>query len=463
MSIELEVLSTKSGETLPISVLHHHHHAPLSTEQIVVNATGSNFDVATQRKIASHNVEHPASRPLTRKQISTARAQFLTVCLSLFLVGWNDGSTGPLLPRIQRVYHVSFLVVSLLFVFACVGFIIGALLNVQLDNRLGVGRVLAIGSVIPVVAYTLQAPALPFPVYVMSFTVNGIGMALLDAQTSGYVAKLKDNAQTKMGLLHAAYGVGALCSPLVATQFSQLRHWSFHYLVSLGIALINLVVVLSVYKLKPEDECLADIGQAAIDKGTSEDSTFSQILHNKAVHYLAFFLLVLVGLEVTIGGWIVTFIINVRHGGPSSGYISSGFFGGLTLGRIALLWVNEKVGERRVVFIYAALAMGLEFVIWFVPSLIGDAIAVSFIGMLLGPMYPITMNHSGRILPQWLLTGAIGWAAGVGQAGSAFFPFVTGAVAERWGIRSLQPLLVVMMVIMIIFWALIPSNMRRPD
>lgn len=27
-------------------------------------------------------------------------------------------------------------------------------------------------------------------------------------------------------------------------------------------------------------------------------------------------------------GWIVTFIIDVRGGGPSSGYISSGFFGG---------------------------------------------------------------------------------------------------------------------------------------
>lgn len=32
--------------------------------------------------------------------------------------------------------------------------------------------------------------------------------------------------------------------------------------------------------------------------------------------------------KVTIGGWIVTYIINVRGGGPSSGYVSAGFFGG---------------------------------------------------------------------------------------------------------------------------------------
>lgn len=82
----------------------------------------------------------------------------------------------------------------------------------------------------------------------------------------------------------------------------------------------------------------------------------------------------------------------------------------------------------------------LELVVWLVPSLIGDAIAVSFVGVLLGPIYPIVMNHSARILPQWLLTGCIGWIAGFGQAGSAFLPFLTGAIASSKGIWSLQPL-----------------------
>ena len=27
-------------------------------------------------------------------------------------------------------------------------------------------------------------------------------------------------------------------------------------------------------------------------------------------------------------GWIVTFLMNVRGGGPSTGYVSTGFFGG---------------------------------------------------------------------------------------------------------------------------------------
>ncbi len=82
----------------------------------------------------------------------------------------------------------------------------------------------------------------------------------------------------------------------------------------------------------------------------------------------------------------------------------------------------------------------LELVVWLVPSLIGGAVAVSFVGVLLGPIYPIVMNHAGRVLPPWLLTGSIGWIAGFGQAGSAVLPFMTGAIASRTGIKSLQPL-----------------------
>ena len=81
-----------------------------------------------------------------------------------------------------------------------------------------------------------------------------------------------------------------------------------------------------------------------------------------------------------------------------------------------------------------------ELVVWLVPSLIGDAVAISLIGVLFGPMYPIAMNHAARILPHWLLTGSIGWIAGLGQAGSALLPFMTGAIASKEGIWALQPL-----------------------
>lgn len=48
-------------------------------------------------------------------------------------------------------------------------------------------------------------------------------------------------------------GAGALASPLIATQFAQLDRWSFHFLVSLGIALSNTIALVLVFRLKTQD------------------------------------------------------------------------------------------------------------------------------------------------------------------------------------------------------------------
>ncbi|KAH8103076.1 MFS general substrate transporter [Cristinia sonorae] len=405
----------------------------------------------------------PAADILARKYRLKARLNFLACCWSLFLAGWNDGTTGPLLPRIQAVYNLSYVLVSMIFIFNCIGFIGGATANVWLTDRFGLGKVLVVGAMAQVIGYCIMAPAPPFPALVLGYTINGFGLAVQDAGANGYVACLKDGAATKMGIIHAVYGLGALCSPLVSTQFSQMPRWSFHYLTSLGVALSNVVLLAIAFRFKTQDECLVEIGQELeVHPDESTDSSkYKQMFKLKELHLLAFFILIYVGVEVTVGGWIVTYVINVRHGGPSSGYISSGFFGGLTLGRVALLWVNKLVGERLVIFLYTLIAIGLELVVWLVPSLVGDAIAVSFVGMMLGPIYPIVMNHSGRILPPWLLTGCIGWIAGLGQAGSAFIPFLTGALASREGIESLQPLLVATMGFMLVLWFLVPNSPRK--
>lgn len=44
-----------------------------------------------------------------------------------------------------------------------------------------------------------------------------------------------------------------MLSPLAATQFAQMQHWSFHYLVSLALALSNTTVLIIIFRLKSGD------------------------------------------------------------------------------------------------------------------------------------------------------------------------------------------------------------------
>lgn len=61
----------------------------------------------------------------------------------------------------------------------------------------------------------------------------------------------------------------------------------------------------------------------------------------------AAFLLGYVGVEVALGGWIVTFMIRVREGAPfASGMTATGFWVGVTVGRVVLGFITPRIGER---------------------------------------------------------------------------------------------------------------------
>lgn len=74
------------------------------------------------------------------------------------------------------------------------------------------------------------------------------------------------------------------------------------------------------------------------------------------------FLLGYVGLEVALGGWIVEFMIQVRQGEPfASGMTATGFWLGLTIGRVVLGFVTPKIGEKRAIMVS-------DFICYIVPT-----------------------------------------------------------------------------------------------
>ncbi|PCH38265.1 MFS general substrate transporter [Wolfiporia cocos MD-104 SS10] len=388
------------------------------------------------------------------------KVHLAALCYQYFLEGWNDGSLGPLLPRLQSHYKIGFDVISLLFVFMALGFIGGAMANVYLNHYIGFGKVVVLGATLQLVGYIMIAPGGPFPVMCAGVTFAGFGIAMQMAQANGFVGSLSGNTRLKFGILHSCYGLGAFVSPLVATHFASAPHWSYHYLIAACIAVSNVVILASVFRFRNQDDVMAEAGEAPteISTSSSNDNLYHQILRLKEVHLLSLFCLIYVGVEVSIGGWIVTFIEDKRGGGSSAGYISSGFFGGLMLGRIVLMWLNHKLGERWSIIVYGLVVIGLEITVWVVPSLVENAVAVAVVGLLLGPMYPIMMNHSTSILPKWLRTGSMGYIAGIGQTGSAVLPLLTGVLASKLGIGAMQPLVISMMSTMIVIWAMVPRT-----
>ena len=92
-----------------------------------------------------------------------------------------------------------------------------------------------------------------------------------------------------------------------------MRHWSYHYFSSLSLAVASAVLATVIFRFKTQEggfphlvgtihtsltcvvECLLEIGQHPQEAEASDRSAYRQILGLRAVHLMAFFIMVYVG------------------------------------------------------------------------------------------------------------------------------------------------------------------------
>ena len=113
-----------------------------------------------------------------------------------------------------------------------------------------------------------------------------------------------------------------------------------------------------------------------------------------------------------------------RHGQPfASGMTATGFWLGLTIGRVSLGFVTPRIGERLAVSIYLLIAMVCELIFWLVPQFMVSAVAVALIGIAIGPLFPAGIVAATKLLPQELHVAALGFSAAMGGGGAAVYVF----------------------------------------
>ncbi|KAL8721523.1 MAG: hypothetical protein Q9225_001822 [Loekoesia sp. 1 TL-2023] len=330
--------------------------------------------------------------------------------------GMNDGSYGALVPYIEADYGLSYTVTSLVFLSPFAGYTIAALFSDRLHLFFGRRGVAIFGPSCKVIAYVVVAAHPPYPAVVAILALAGLGNGLVDAAWNAWIGNLAHTNQL-LGLLHGFYGLGATISPLIATSMITKAHWGWWTFFYLMAALAALDIATGAVAFWSETGAkYADVNRV---DGEKKGMT-RQALKQKVTWICALFLLCYVGLEVSLGGWIVNFMIRVRHGEPfSSGMTATGFWLGVTVGRVILGFITPKVGERLAVSVYLLVSVGCELVFWLVPQFIVSAVAVSLLGFFIGPIFPSTVLAVTKLLPSEMHVAAIGFSAAIGGGGAA--------------------------------------------
>ncbi|PSN62329.1 MFS general substrate transporter [Corynespora cassiicola Philippines] len=398
--------------------------------------------------------------------------RILCCCLIYFGNGINDSVVGALIPYMEVHYHIGYAIMSMVFVGQAAGFIIAAFFNNTLLNYLGRAKTLVLSELIMLSGYIMLATTPPYPVVIIAFFFCGYGAAINLALNNVFCANLHPPSAI-LGAVHGSYGIGGTVAPIIGTAIvSRGILWSRFYFLPMGLRLICIPFAAWAFKSFQEDSpptllsALEETAnrQAAEQESTSKLRDLKLALNNRTTILGALFIFAYQGAEVSISGWMISFLINYRNGDPASvGYVTAGFWAGITLGRFVLTHAAPKIGEKNYVAFLTVGTLALQLLAWLIPNVIGNAVAVSLLGLLLGPVYPCAQTIFSRLMPRHVQTTAIGFIAGAGSSGGAVAPFTTGILAQAAGTWVLHPVCIGLYGVMMVCWFGLPRVRKRSD
>jgi fucose permease len=388
---------------------------------------------------------------------TTSRLQLGTAFFGFILIGVASGAWGVLLPALSSYYRVNEATIGLLFFASAIGYFLSALSSGFLTARLGQRWYLVTGSALFLLCCLLLALKPAFALVLVIRLFMGIAVAMMEAGLNLFLTTLS-NTTALLNYLHAFYGVGALLGPLIAGAILALSFgWNAAFF---AWALFSLPLLLGLFTLfQPQPFHASDE-----ERARKEDHGSLPALKLPIVWYITLFLLFYVGIEVSLGNWSYSFLLQDRHESDwLASLVVSGYWLGLTLGRFFLHDLTRRLhlGVSGLMYIcMGGCAFGI-LIIWLNPGVLACSIAFCLVGTCLGPIYPSTVALLPTLVPDHLVASAMGFLIGVSILGVALFPWLAGVLAQYIGIWSLLPYNLALAVIMFALWKIMGRGSGR--
>jgi FHS family Na+ dependent glucose MFS transporter 1 len=250
-----------------------------------------------------------------------------------------------------------------------------------------------------------------------------------------------------MNALHFFFGVGSFLTPIIVAQailLSQDVSWAYWVLAIL---------------LLPVAFGLARQPSPVIPADTQQEQGGKVAAWTVILFMLFFFFNV--GAESSFGGWIFTYAQAQGLGSQATAaYLTSAFWGALTLGRLLTIPIAARVHPRWILLgnLLGCLASVSLILIW-KGSYVGVWLGALGTGLFMASIFPVTMTLAERYLP---INGrSTGYFLVGGSAGSMFFPWLIGQLFEPVGPQSSMAIILTALAAALVIWVGLVLGVRR--
>ncbi len=352
------------------------------------------------------------------------RLVFIAACFGMLIFGIVMAVLGAVLPSIIMKFEIDKIDAGSLFLLMTFGMLVGSMVFGPIVDRYGFKGLLILCAAI--IAIGIQGIAFAPSMFILRLSLLFIGFAggAINGGTNALVSDISEERRgSGLAYLGAFFGVGAFGVPLLLGTL--LDRFSYETIIAGVGAMIVLPWLLFVFLRfpNPKHEQGFPIAEGL---GLTKESTL-----------LLFGLILLIqsGMEMTVGGWSATFLIEeIQVDAQRAVLFLSLFWFGMVFARLVLGALLQ--------YISAATILRFSLLLAFIGSFLmllsnGAGIAVTglvLVGLGFAAVFPVIFAYVGDIYAR--LSGtAFSVVLVMALTGGMLYPYVTGIIANSFGLR----------------------------
>ncbi len=397
--------------------------------------------------IIGHNWRMRTIRTLNRIKQYPKVGLVILAYIAFIALGMNDGLLGVAWPSIRASFSIPLDALGSLLFVATAGYLTSSFLSSRMLAILGVGRMLAAGCTLMGVALLGYTLVPSWWMMVSLGVLAGLGAGTVDAGLNTYMAA--HFGEGLMQWLHASYGIGVTCGPLIMTAaLNAFQSWRLGYTTVSGVQLLlaacfALSLPLWMQKYRP-----ANAGEPK--RLTDYRTPIGETLRQPRVWLGLFQFFLYTGSEIALGTWAYTLLTESRGVRPeAAGLWAGSYWAMFTLGRVIAGLYTKRVGADRLVLGNLTGALLGAALLWWNPAPAANLVAVGVIGFGIAPIFPALISGTSRRVGSRFAANTIGMQMAAASLGGASIPSLVGVLARHVSLEVIPVCLFILIAIQV--------------
>lgn len=316
------------------------------------------------------------------------------------------------------------------------GYTISTLVSGELTRRFSTGPLLVVAAFAAAAGLAAIGLSSVWTVFLIAAFLLGTAGGFSDSGVNAYVAVYR--GARSMGVIHAGFGIGAAIGPLLVTA-----------LLALGISWRVAFGTLAVADLLLAGAFLLTIG--VIERSGGRSGSRPSVDGKGLVLALSVALFFLyAGVAAGTGAWGYSFLTEGRGIGTAvAGITVAAYWGGMTVTRIGLGILGDRVDPDRVLTASGIATVASLLVLWLVSSPWIAIVALVGSGIAHGAVFPLEMILTARRFGSAYTPWAVGYEIAGANVGVALVSGAIGLLVGRWDVTVVAPALCITAVLLL--------------